>query len=562
MPPPLIETSPIPTSHADIGHSTLEHNDGDDFSLGSVDGPDDFTENLVEYVDGRRELESAIHRMGRHQPKPNPLRRRESATEENDLTDEIVEYMNGMRGTPRQKTWGGEGREKVERVAPDDADSTREDGPTEFTRFIDSYVGKPLAAKAAEEEKAAAAAAKKAADTAAAQNTTNPERKHSLQPTVSDESENRQHEISHFIDGIFGGPLLERDYTAPLPTSADDTVPLPQPPEHVTNGRTNGKTGQAQAHAQIQSQPRVKTPSPVHLESDSMLAQMEAMQKQLAEMQERLAERDTQIAQRDNEIKSLRIQLTQRTTAMNELEEWCADNDEAQVQDLKRKITQKDSTITHLQQTLEGHNKEIDGLRHDVSVRDDAIKALQDLNQKRLAKHNSVIKAKDEKFKAALDMISNRHRLAIEAQQAVHKKETNLLRQELSNTQSVTEIEAQRVEYEKETKSLRQQLSHIQSTWSHQTEKLNTQAQKLVAQKSTIKSLQSRIQTMESASKELDIQISQRIAKREEHWEKKMKELQKEKEKMGRVLMREWGRQECGQGEGGIQPYRYKFVSR
>ncbi|KAF2465205.1 uncharacterized protein BDR25DRAFT_295668 [Lindgomyces ingoldianus] len=53
------------------------------------------------------------------------------------------------------------------------------------------------------------------------------------------------------------------------------------------------------------------------------------------------------------------------------------------------------------------------------------------------------------------------------------------------------------------------------------------------------------------------------VGKRDDQWADSVGKLKDEREFMGRVLMREWGRQECGAvEEGEKQAYRYKYVQR
>lgn len=55
------------------------------------------------------------------------------------------------------------------------------------------------------------------------------------------------------------------------------------------------------------------------------------------------------------------------------------------------------------------------------------------------------------------------------------------------------------------------------------------------------------------------------IGKRDGQWAETVGKKGDERELMGRVLMREWGRQEVGvakEGEGEKQGYRYKYVTR
>ncbi|KAF2113587.1 hypothetical protein BDV96DRAFT_647843 [Lophiotrema nucula] len=53
------------------------------------------------------------------------------------------------------------------------------------------------------------------------------------------------------------------------------------------------------------------------------------------------------------------------------------------------------------------------------------------------------------------------------------------------------------------------------------------------------------------------------VGKRDEQWVDNVGRLHNERELMGKVLMREWGRQECGVAEEGEkQQYRYKYVQR
>jgi myosin protein heavy chain len=53
------------------------------------------------------------------------------------------------------------------------------------------------------------------------------------------------------------------------------------------------------------------------------------------------------------------------------------------------------------------------------------------------------------------------------------------------------------------------------------------------------------------------------VHKRDDQWVENVGKVKTEKEFMGKVLMREWGRQECGVAEENEkQRYRYQYVKR
>ena len=97
---------------------------------------------------------------------------------------------------------------------------------------------------------------------------------------------------------------------------------------------------------------------------------------------------------------------------------------------------------------------------------------------------------------------------------------------------------------------------------------------------STVSSLQSALEIQKSDFAAVNKTMDERLAamlskmvkersrsvvgKRDEQWREDVGRLRNEKEFMGKVLMREWGRQECGVAEEDKenQVYGYKYVQR
>lgn len=70
-------------------------------------------------------------------------------------------------------------------------------------------------------------------------------------------------------------------------------------------------------------------------------------------------------------------------------------------------------------------------------------------------------------------------------------------------------------------------------------------------------------ETNKSINEELEKGFSQAIEKREAEWHRRVQLLFKERDRMAKALLREWGRDEVGKmGNGERQPYRYKHISR
>ena len=66
-----------------------------------------------------------------------------------------------------------------------------------------------------------------------------------------------------------------------------------------------------------------------------------------------------------------------------------------------------------------------------------------------------------------------------------------------------------------------------------------------------------------SVNEELEKRFSHAIEKREAEWHRRVQLLFKERDKMGKALLREWGRDEIGKKDRGErQAYRYKYVKR
>lgn len=64
----------------------------------------------------------------------------------------------------------------------------------------------------------------------------------------------------------------------------------------------------------------------------------------------------------------------------------------------------------------------------------------------------------------------------------------------------------------------------------------------------------------ESINRAMDVRIQEMLQAKENDWKAKYDALSKEKKALGRALMQEWGREECGQATP--QKYRYKFVQK
>ena len=70
-------------------------------------------------------------------------------------------------------------------------------------------------------------------------------------------------------------------------------------------------------------------------------------------------------------------------------------------------------------------------------------------------------------------------------------------------------------------------------------------------------------ETNKSINEELEKRFSQAIEQREAEWHRRVQLLFKERDRMAKALLREWGRDEVGKkGLGERQPYRYKHVNR
>jgi myosin protein heavy chain len=132
--------------------------------------------------------------------------------------------------------------------------------------------------------------------------------------------------------------------------------------------------------------------------------------------------------------------------------------------------------------------------------------------------------------------------------------------------------------------SLRKENKKFKSTWAGSADLQSTIADlesELKQLRSENSTLQSRLATQEFEHEAINKAMDEKLAtvlsklmkeraktvvgKRDGQWVESVKEVQGEKELLGKVLMRQWGREEVGGGnddEGKGQGYRYKYVKR
>ena len=130
-------------------------------------------------------------------------------------------------------------------------------------------------------------------------------------------------------------------------------------------------------------------------------------------------------------------------------------------------------------------------------------------------------------------------------------------------------------------KSLKTELSHLRRSTNAKILALQTTLDTLRAENASLKvALESQRAETEAVNRAVDERLAASltkmlreretkvVGKRDDQWVERVKGLEGERRLLGKVVMREWGKGECGgggtgggEGEGG-QLYRYQFVKR
>ncbi len=183
--------------------------------------------------------------------------------------------------------------------------------------------------------------------------------------------------------------------------------------------------------------------------------------------------------------------------------------------------------------------------------------------------------------KALLEELSHQHQIALTYLKANHSDEIQTLRQALMQSEEnmrkhsaqlakahqerltslahqLTALTHQQTTTQKTSAALEQDLRSAIRTLSTQLSRANTRAETARAQ----------IQDVQQANAIVNAEMESRfvatIEEREQEWRRRIELLLREREKMGKVLMWGWGREELGpktSGDGG-QGYRYKFYKK
>ena len=184
--------------------------------------------------------------------------------------------------------------------------------------------------------------------------------------------------------------------------------------------------------------------------------------------------------------------------------------------------------------------------------------------------------SKEGEAKAAVESMRTSHAKDLEtlrsalqnAIQARQKSENTLQRshkeQCLELQQQIKDLE-QRLDCQQEapsTHSIEDELRSAIRVLSNKLEKAYTSIRALrVEAEAARQEARATVETNEAVNAELEARFADAMETREKEWMRRANLLFREREKMGKVLLQEWGRAEVGQAKKGErQAYRYKYV--
>ncbi|KAI4201387.1 MAG: hypothetical protein LQ350_003306 [Teloschistes chrysophthalmus] len=340
---------------------------------------------------------------------------------------------------------------------------------------------------------------------------------------------------------------------------------------------------------------------------DILKEQLQAKDQAIAVIKEENAKAVTIVSP---ELEQAREQLSETRRIVQNVE----DENDLLVQDNERQAEE----ITNLQHTLEE-----DRLRHLSSI-DAQVADLQD-EIARMQAQKTADTIPYSEHTAGLDELRQEHATATEALVAKHKKEMNLLRAAIIKAGEGMKKREQRIiaSHVKETNFLNGRIASLESDFkgaesskSKHSHDEDDETPKLQDLRTTILTLQQRLATttaalaqataqarQESQHRQQQIEkmksytelvrdeankyvqrlkeecegrirevsegvegtVEERMEEREREWRRRIKVVLRDRERLARVLMEGWGREECGvpkEGEGGRQGYRYKYVGR
>ena len=317
-----------------------------------------------------------------------------------------------------------------------------------------------------------------------------------------------------------------------------------------------------------------------HRESGSARAEVERVSQDLEDAIDRLAdvraEADRRVADVEKKharMKDLKNEVESKFRELQSQHDDLVAGHAAMMEDVRDKaedavrktgalLAQERKDRARLKKSVEQMQKEIDQLRAEsMQKTDEESEPESDDTTTPLPTAVQVNEAKDREIESLRTIIKNQvaelkalkssHNSTLASLKATHEATLGSLRAEQSALQS--RLAHQSRDHEATLNTLRAENTALQSrltTQSRDHEAINAAMDQQLSQLLT-KLMKERARTV--------------VGKRDGQWEENMDKVQREKEVLGKVLMRQWGREEVGiadEKKGQKQLYEYQYVKR
>ncbi|KAI9863707.1 MAG: hypothetical protein M1813_003730 [Trichoglossum hirsutum] len=312
---------------------------------------------------------------------------------------------------------------------------------------------------------------------------------------------------------------------------------------------------------------------------DSLKMELDASKKQSTEQSERLLEQIESLGadvdmwmskakhqeKRNSEIASLREDLKARAQENGRVATELETSKRRSKEHIGRLLAQIESLGADVDMWMseakqqEKQNSEIASLEEDLEARDQENGRLVtelETSKRRSKEQIECLLAQVESLGAGVDMWMSRAKRQEKQNSEMASLMEGLEAEAQENSRLAAEIETLRraLGVERDATAQVVLLKEEVQRWRSSTKIFK---EKLKAEKSE----RARVKKEnEQSSRELKKSLAESMKSRETYWKDKVDAMKKEREVMAKVLMHQWGREECGYSEP--QLYRYKYVKR